>query len=170
MSLQAVEADPVPPLNLRVVADTFGPESRLGSIRDFWAGLCRGEALPRRRDFDFCDLARWLGWIALVDTDRERRDFTWRLIGTKITERLGRDMTGCRFRELYEEPVLERLLALYRQSLQSRRPVFLEGDFRYLRLAYRQFQAVHLPLVGTGPDADMILVCMDFEGPLRPED
>ncbi len=156
-------------LNLEEIEDRFGADSRLGGIRDFWKALPRAGAAPARADCGMDALRPWLGWVSLIDAapETEGYRFRWRLIGSRITAVLGRDVTGRHFDDLYEGQILADYTRLFSLSLARNAPVFLAGDVEYLDKKHVLFDSVHLPLVDKGPAPDMILLCASMRTALE---
>ena len=100
----APSADPPPERESapdRVRYSTLPEEIRhanLARLYRHWDGLCGGRAMPRRPDFDPLALPALLGNLILIDVlGRAPLRFRYRLVGSKLTERIGRDMTGRSF-------------------------------------------------------------------------
>lgn len=66
------------------------------SLLAWWNGLPRadGEAIPEWRDVDPVSLLPWMGWISLYDVIDGGRDIRYRLVGSRISEQAGIDLTG----------------------------------------------------------------------------
>ena len=91
-------------------------------------------AFADRKDFSGETLKPWLGNIMVLELDRERQDFRYRLYGSEISARTGFDMTGKWvsdfrseigdvFRSQYHLAVRERRLVVSRNPyLHSRAP------------------------------------------------
>ncbi len=154
-------AEKIRALNLSEVENGFGAESRLGSIRDFWAGLCPPGGLPDRLDIDMPDLRPWLGWVSMVDAPAGEGRFRWRLVGSQIARMMGRDATESWFDELYEKPVLKGYVEKYSVVIERGAPVFWHGDVEFLGREHLRFQMVHLPLRNGGETPELILLCME---------
>jgi hypothetical protein len=61
---------------------------------DYWDSKRAGRRMPRRRDIDPLEIPQLLSHVVLIDVLRDPLDFRYRLIGTAITARMGRDCTG----------------------------------------------------------------------------
>lgn len=69
------------------------PDAR--TLLDWWHHRPRGEAaLPEWNDVDPVSLLPWMGWITLYDVVDGGRDIRYRLVGSRITEQAGIDLTG----------------------------------------------------------------------------
>ncbi|MCR9077390.1 MAG: PAS domain-containing protein, partial [bacterium] len=61
-----------------------------------WASTTsRPDGVLHRSDFEpDQDLARWLGWLLVVQRTPDESDYTYRLFGVQLTNLLGQDLTG----------------------------------------------------------------------------
>ena len=65
------------------------------ALLDWWNGLPReAGAIPDWNDVDPVALLPWMGWISLYDVVDGGRDIRYRLVGSRITEQAGIDLTG----------------------------------------------------------------------------
>jgi hypothetical protein len=71
--------------------DVIAPELR--RLRADWNARRSGR-FPKRSDFDPRDLRYILGRISLIDIHREPLRFFYRIHGSDLARRLGRDLTG----------------------------------------------------------------------------
>ena len=85
-------------LHLQEAPDGFAAVPGIASLQALWDSRRGARRLPARDDFPVEDLRPWLGYVSLVDVTPPPRRFRWRLIGTGIAERLGRDAAGRRRR------------------------------------------------------------------------
>jgi len=138
---------------------------RPGFMADFaayWESLRRGRELPTRSDIVFEDLRPWIGQISLVDVvDRPRR-FRWRLVGTRIAERMGRDSTGLWFDEVYRDRILDGYIENYSLTVDRREPVWFSGDLEFVGREFIGFEMVQAPLGGAAGSVAMIVQLLSF--------
>lgn len=119
------------------------PEHR--TLLDYWQRARAGAEVPLRSSFDPADVPQLLPRVALIEA--AERDgglaFRYRLAGTEISARAGRDPTGKWFEDLYEGNYLERANQTYLGLIESRTPHFSQrvypisegcGSLRYDRL------------------------------------
>mgnify|MGYP003673224380 CR=1 FL=1 len=141
------------------VHETLDFESpTLIALSELWQSKLNGDALPSRQDFDFGELKDHLGWLVLVDVEREPLRFRYRLIGTNITELAGRDMTGRYFDELYEPDIAQSATASYRRIVETRWPTRVSASLHHASRGHLTFEAIDLPLSTGGDVVDMIMV------------
>ncbi len=122
-----------------------------------WESKCRGDRLPARADFEADELMRMGGFIALIDVQQEPERFRFRLIGTGITEMLGRDSTGLYLDELYDADKYDIAVEGYRYCIAHRRPARARGRMVHANMDLVHFESVDLPLAGDGRTVDMIM-------------
>ena len=134
--------------------------SPLREIRDYWASKCGDRAMPRRADIDPLDLPpQHMPFLSILEVLPDRQDFRFRVIGTGITERLGRDSTGKTVREVYataDHETREWMLETYQAVVTHKRPVLKRGTLRMVQKEFVDFEAVHLPLSEDGERVSML--------------
>lgn len=121
-----------------------------------WDEVRRGRAMPSRADVDPLELPELLGNLLLIDVLREPLRFRYRLIGSKLTERVKRDMTGKYFDEVPEPLYRERLYAWHGGVVEEKVP---RGGVTARRLLDRwePYEILTLPLSTDGVQVDMTL-------------
>lgn len=119
--------------------------------------------MPARSDIDPLEIPWMLGDVSLVDVDRSAADwrYRFRLVGSRVVERLGYDMTG---KWLQDMPVAE-----YRDYLVE---AFGEVVICGMPLAERpnmtidhrvlHYEILRMPLAADGRNTDMLLLAVDF--------
>lgn len=134
----------------------------LRELLALWRGR-RGERLmPARRDFDAVEFLRFGGRIALIDVEYEPKRYRFRLIGSKMTEVLGRDSTGRYVDELYDSAFYQTAVEPYEVVSRERRPVASHGNMKRMGKEFLRFQSLDLPLSSDGERVDMILKGTEF--------
>ena len=125
-----------------------------------WQDARGPREFPARSDFDPVALpAALLPHILLVDIEHEpRRRFRWRLIGTHITEVMGRDSTGRYWDEIYEPAMLDAIGTGPRWVLEHRGPIRSLGMAPLPGRAHLRSENLDLPLSSDGQCIDMLLV------------
>mgnify|MGYP006437575267 CR=1 FL=1 len=131
------------------------------ALYDYWRGKLRDGALPARADVDPVDLRRMLPRLALIDVLREPQGlaFRYRLTGTEIVNRAGRDPTGKRFDELYDGDYLTTANDTYRRVVDSGRPHTSDRVYPLVPgREYMRYDRLLLPLAGDGATVDMVML------------
>lgn len=133
-----------------------------------WWERARGDrAMPGRQDFDPVKAPpAMLPHILLADvvwTPRLR--FRYRLIGTHITQAMGRDSTGRWFDDLYNEYEYGTVTASIMRAIETGRPVSTLARAPADERSFLRIEAVDMPLAANGKDVDMIMSLCDIRNP-----
>jgi hypothetical protein len=121
-----------------------------------WDEVRRGRSMPSRADVDPLSLPQLLGNLILIDVLREPLRFRYRLIGTRLTERIRRDMTGKFFDDIPEPVYRDRLYSWHGGVVAEKTP---RGGVTARRLLDRwePYEILTLPLSTDGVEVDMTL-------------
>jgi len=145
--------------------DTAPWHPKLRGVYEYWRSIHPAAGLPGRQHVEPGDLTRVLPSLWLLDVQREPFRLRYRLVGTRITELVGRELTGQWLDEAHphslEEPgffvnflaVVERHQPSWRKSKPT------------LYLHDRDFTTIErllLPLARDGATVDMIMACTVF--------
>lgn len=130
----------------------------LQGLYEVWQSKARDGALPGRQDFDPVDMIRFLGAVFLLEHDPDVDDFRYTLIGTEITQHVGRDNTGRTVGEVFGSTGLE----LYRQVRDTARPVRVHGVVDWVGKDHKAFESVILPLADDGRTVNRFIGGMVF--------
>ena len=102
-------------------------------LHDYWLKRKPQGGVPSRRDIDPTDFPRLLPRVAVIGVDLGHDglhcQYRYRLAGTEIVARAGRDPTGKTFAELYEGDYLRRAQALYDGLRDAAEPYFSRRAF-----------------------------------------
>lgn len=135
-------------------------DARLGTLHQWWLAksAARG-ALPARADFEPLAMRELLQDLYMVDVVRGSAvlRFRYRLIGTAITERTGRDVTGRFFEEVYPADLLPNFSASFRWIAAEARPLLSHGTMAFTGQGYLGFEALEVPLAADSSQVDIIL-------------
>lgn len=129
----------------------------LRDLLGYWRSLTADARIPTRADVDPQAMRPWLPHVMLVDVQFAPRRFRWRLIGTHVTQTLGRDVTGRWFDELYDPPILTGMCEAYSHSVDRRAPVRFTGRADFAHKTHVAFESLHMPLVDAGDRVNMLL-------------
>lgn len=127
-------------------------------LLQMWQGKCAGGALPKRADFDLLALRPHLGWLCVVEVCEHRDDLRYRLIGSRITDFVGRDMTG----RLVSEVLPEAALHIYRHLIAYPRALRTHGSIVWRDKGHIPYETLILPLAADGRSVDGFMVEMVF--------
>jgi len=88
--------------------------------------------LADRRDFTGETLKPWLGNIIVLEFDRERDDFRYRLYGSEIAALAGFDMTG-KWVSDFRSEIGDLFSAQYRNAVQEKRLIVSRNSYLHSR-------------------------------------
>ena len=137
--------------------------SFLNELLALWRSRLGAREMPARADFDATELMRFGGRIALIDVEYAPKRYRFRLIGSRMTEILGRDSTGRYIDDLYQPGFYETAVGSYEAILRDRAPVTAHGDMKAIGKEHIRFESLDLPLSSDGAVIDMILKGTDFQ-------
>jgi hypothetical protein len=129
----------------------------LADFKAYWDRKRGDRLMPTREDIDPLDLREHLGWILITEVVGETRRLRYRLVGSEIAKRLGRDSTNKYLDELYPAPDHERFASSLHQVVTSRRPMRMTGEVLLSSRTWLTFEVLDLPLSQNGVDVNMIV-------------
>ncbi len=125
----------------------------------YWRSKCDGDEIPRREDIEPHEIPAVLPDLYLMNVGEGGLRFQYRLVGTRLEEFLGANLTGLWLEEVRPASILDSVLPLYRKTVSERRPVFSEGTFRNEGEAYLHACRLYAPLrTGDGEIGQLICV------------
>jgi hypothetical protein len=144
---------------LKLNSLSFDFELENEELYDFhriWESKRDGRNLPSRSQLDPIELKRHLGWLLLVDVEREPVRFRFRLVGTNIATVSGRDVTGKYFEEVYGSGPSE-IKKFYEMAFEGAKPCHVVGRFPVAGRDFYRYEALLVPLADNGSDVDKIM-------------
>ena len=132
----------------------------LRELLRYWEGGKAGKPLPARADIDPLEIGpALLPYILIAEVEYEPKlRFRWRLVGTHITETLGRDVTGAYWDEIYNDKVLASLYLRADWLMQQLRPLRAIGLSPRPGRNAGSSETLYLPLSGDGATVNMIML------------
>ena len=136
----------------------------LRALFDYWSERCGAGRLPARRDIDPVDIPDLLPHLMLIDVVSPGSSsaapppgLRYRLVGTALVKRMGRDTTGQTVMEGHVGIDWEKSLSDYSYVIERRRPCLRHNQgVGKARRTYAS-QRLLLPLAADGRCVDMIL-------------
>jgi hypothetical protein len=124
----------------------------------YWAEKRGTRRMPARADIDPADLREMLPNLALLEVTAT--GFRYRLVGTRVAEDLGRDMTGA-VAGAYAKGMSfgDKIVAMFDQARRRAMPQFSTGEYRSPQQTVHWVSRLLLPLGVDGATVDMILMC-----------
>ena len=132
------------------------PISHHYDIYRYWDQQRRGRTMPARRDISPSDVRHLLPYITLIDhVDGE---FRYRLVGTAVSQELGRDLTGSLVGSYVTPPeYAAAILGIYEELVAAATPIFTTGEYRAASQAIHTVSRLILPLSNDGTTVNMAL-------------
>lgn len=149
---------------MAIVLDA-GADETLQQTLDYWQCLCGQRPMPARRDLNPADIPRLLPKLMLADVGGESSHtqappIRFRLVGTEVVGRFGRELTGCCLSEIDYGDQADEVAALYRRVLDSARPQYARIDILQSHDRLLRTQQLLLPLSDDGTNVNMILAAV----------
>ncbi len=140
-------------------------EPLLKAIYDFCAARRGARRMPARADIAPVDLPRpALPNLVLLDILDGGERFRWRLTGTAVVNRFGRDATGRFGEEVLTGHYLQFLTSLVRQVCRRRVPVYSHAIFHWETARMMAISRLFLPLGDETAGVTQILGAHEFGG------
>jgi len=127
---------------------------------DYWLAKKPGSGLPARADFDPVDFPNIIPWVLMLDvvpTSSAPR-YRFRLFGTGLVKRAGKDLTGLYLEDAFPESQQQAyFFDAVDLVIRDAEPVGYLGHSMILGREYIQVVGLLLPLASNGRDVDIIL-------------
>lgn len=125
-----------------------------------WESRRRGRRMPARADFDPVDLKYVLGYLSLIDVQRNPLQFRFRIHASNIAGRVGFDLTGKNVDAIADMHYRKLVRAHYLSVVEGRRPVVEFRDRVMTDNTCLHCEVLALPLADDGETVDRIMTCM----------
>jgi hypothetical protein len=131
---------------------------RVASFYRYWDSKRDGRAMPSRADLDPVEMKPWLPGITLVDVNHDPYSLVYRLVGTKLTELRGRDVTGMTVEEGFIGSSLEDVLENYRLVIEEKQIVYDWDPLPSPDGWFQEPEGILLPLSSDGETVDKVII------------
>ncbi|HZS83881.1 MAG TPA: PAS domain-containing protein [Stellaceae bacterium] len=115
--------------------------------------------LPGRQHLDPTEISKFLAGIVLYDV--ERKDGIIRLRvrvwGTRVTDLMGRDCTGCYVDEMQPSALMQPVAAALRSVVETARLHYWERPVQFSGRGFLSYRRLALPMARDGETVDMVL-------------
>jgi hypothetical protein len=137
----------------------------LRTLYDYWNERRRGRRWPSRADINPLELKFALGNLSLIDVSRTSPPrFTFRLVGTLFSQRIGQDLTGKTVDDIPDPVYRAEITKAYRRMIEAGEPSVSLGERDFDGEA-RRFETLRLPLSEDGQSINMVLICALYFDP-----
>jgi hypothetical protein len=133
-------------------------DDRLRHLLDYWERKRGSRRFPARADIDPLDFPYAMGWITLLEVERNPVRFRFRLHGTQLLAKNKYDLTG---KYLEDHPLPEfaaHCRRVWTEVVEREEPTHGFYD-QVVDGRARKFEVLRLPLAADGETIDMLLVC-----------
>lgn len=136
--------------------------AHLKRVRDYWLGIKGDRATPQQADFALTDLADVIPHMIIIDVVHQPVRLKFRLLGTFVTDLVGRNSTGRWIDEDLYPDNLEEIIWAYRHCAQTGRPLATEGPVDIAERDWTGSEVLMLPLSDNGGTVVQIASCYDL--------
>jgi hypothetical protein len=128
---------------------------------EYWRSKAGDAGIPARADIDPIEMWAWIPATLLVeavfDDQGAPADFFFRVAGSRVCERYGRELTHRRLSEIPMQDQRDSVLANYRAAIETHRAFYSINRFLDTDGLLRSFEMLLLPLRADGSRCDMLL-------------
>lgn len=121
--------------------------------------------MPSRTDIDPLDLPWILGNLSLLEVHRPDGGglrYRYRLMGSRVAQRLHYDLTGKWLEEMREPGYRERLYERYATIVSARVPM-IERPNLIVDGRIHDYEILRLPLSSDGENVDMLVIAVELK-------
>ncbi|NBB83533.1 MAG: PAS domain-containing protein [Alphaproteobacteria bacterium] len=123
---------------------------------DYWRAKCGDNGLPRRGDVDPAEIIGLLPHTLLVDVSHDPLDFSFRLVGTEVVRRYGKEFTGKRLTDLDLDGLNRQIFEEYALTVQRRTPEYFVDEYVMANGKVMHFERILMPLSDDGETVNML--------------
>lgn len=136
---------------------------RVSELAEYWERKRGIRPMPSRADIDPAEIKRLLPNLIVSRIEQAPLRVRYTLVGTYIVQSSGLDFTGTYLDELdFKGEVGTDWMALYREMLRDRRPIFGTCQYRTEAGYVRDYIAAMFPLSSNGIEVDQCLSIEDW--------
>lgn len=132
----------------------------LQRLYEEWTSRRRGRRMPARADFDPVDLKFVLGYLSLIEVQRDPLRFRFRIHASNVAGRVGFDLTGKDVEAIADMHYRKLVRAHYMSVVEQRWPVVEFRDRVMTDNICLHCEVLALPLGDDGETVDRIMTGM----------
>lgn len=138
----------------------FADEPLLLEAAIYWASIRSSRPMPARSDVSPLDMPRaLLPHLVLAELRENPFQVRFRLVGTEMVSRFGRDFTGLAIGDFMRGDYADYISGLFRKVWETSAPVYSESLFKWNDGGFRRTRRLMLPLsLDGGSRAQQVLV------------
>ena len=134
-------------------------DGRLKRLFAYWLEKRGGRLFPTKAAIDPVEFSYILGYVTLVDVERDPRRYRFRLDGSILVELSGADYTGRYLHELPGEEYVAFIKDTYDRVVDSGQPHRYRKNGLFDQQHFSE-ETIILPLGDSPPHVDMLLVAV----------
>ncbi len=133
------------------------------ALYEYWLSISPAGKLPGRQHFEPMDIAPLLPNLWLIDVHREPLRFWRRLVGSRIEEFAGMNLTNGWVGDRLSGTRLSGVHSFLTDVVEQKRPNWRKGKslIRFEK-EYAELERLYLPMASDGETVDMILAISEF--------
>lgn len=136
---------------------------RLQTFHDYWNGLRGHSPAPQRTAFDIVQVPRKLiPHLILLDVLGDRQSFRYRVVGTEVVSRIGREFTGETVQDYYGRHESPEVVDGYISVVERRQPHVYTASLQSIGKDFLTYDRLAVPLLDEDGKVAQILACFDF--------
>ncbi len=124
---------------------------------EYWQNMRGGREIARYEQIDPMDFNRAIGFVLLLEPNKDVTDFRYRVYGSSVAQHFGQEMTGKWLSDFGDTPG-KLSLAQYPAVVKIRKPIYSEHDAANLEFHVTRWTRLILPMENRDGVIDRILV------------
>jgi hypothetical protein len=133
--------------------------AELQRLYNYWLAIRGHNKLPHRRELNPAAISFCLAHVGLAEIERNPFRVRYRLVGTRLVELYGEDLTGRYVDQAYTPSIRQEALDAYRRVVLDEEPLYSE---RVIDIIVRKFgyYRLMLPFSWKTANVDLVLVAI----------
>ena len=119
--------------------------------------------MPARRDIEPAEIVGLLPYVVLIDVERDPLDFRYRLVGTGVAARFGRDHTGAHFSALMQQNKESEVWSAAVRIVEEKRPIVSRIPYVGFNRWTQYYDNLSMPLSEDDIVVNMLFGVLQFE-------
>ena len=136
---------------------------KLAEFFDYWLSIKPAEGLPGRQHFDPLAVVALMPDLWMLGVDEASGRYHYRLVGTRVVEAMGRDVTGRWYDEVHPDAAAHPMAEYLRARILAGEVTWRRGrPWLQVDPEIYEIEQVLLPLARDGRTVDMLLAITVF--------
>jgi hypothetical protein len=135
----------------------------LDQLYNYWASKLGGRRMTARADIDPAEIKQLLPILLLTDVIGEEPRFRYRLVGTDVVKRFGRELTGHYVEDMLKGDYGRSVIGIYKAVVEQRRPFYSRTRVVVSNGGMFGSDRLMLPLSADGERVNMVFTGQIFD-------